>query len=154
MKKELFYVPEDTSWTAFSNELTEKYGLTVSGVYAKLLDVCPRGTTTVTVRQKWLAEKLHLTTRTVIEALKTLEEIGLIAKTKNSRASTYEIKPIINLKGRLDTVQTENYTPEMESPSKKRTSPLKRISRKKPFRTPEEERERQIELDKYLDLIN
>ena len=149
LKKELFYEAESTSWTALSDELTEKYGLIISGVYGKLLDVCPRGTTTVNVRQEWLAKKLHLSRKTVNESLKKLEEIGLISKTKNSRASTYEIKPIINVKGRLK----QDYTPESESPSEGRWRPVRGIRKKRPVHDIIREQEME-EIHKYLDLVD
>ena len=119
-------------------------------MYAVILDACPRGKTTVTIRQEYIAKECCISRQTVNTTIHKLEEIGLITKTKNSRASTYEIKPVVNPKKRFEPSQMENYTPQTESPSEGRTDPKNRKCRKKPV----QDVIREQEIDKYLDLVN
>ena len=148
VKKEFCKMSEKTErkenpWARLPLELVEQYGFTIAGMYAVLLDTCPRGTTTVTIKQRTLAKKCKMSLASVKRTLNELEKLGLVKKTRNFYASTYEIKPVIRLKGEW---QQDEQKEQVESE--------KRRCRKKSFRTPEEEQERQIKIDKYLDLVN
>ena len=148
VKKEFCKMSEKTEkkenpWYRLPAELVEQYGFTIAGMYAVLLDACPRGTTTVTIKQRTLAKKCKMSLRSVRNVLNELEELGLIKKTRNFYASTYEIKPVIRLKGEWQQDKQEEEHPE----------PKKRKYRKKPVHDVIREQETK-EISKYLDLVN
>jgi len=152
--------PKSVSWFAISDDLAEEYGLNVAGVYSKLLSLTSPETNTGSCSHAWLAKKCHLTTRTIRSIMKKLQELELvktISRNEKTGICTYKVTPIVDIQGRLQASLLEDMSftdKNAQNVSGSRLGPLKRISRKKSFRTPEEERERQIELDKYLDLIN
>jgi len=148
VKKEFYKMSENNvrkeePWDRVPKELRRKYGLAVSNVYAVLLDACPKGTTTVKVRQSWIAKECCISLRTVATTLKKLEELGLITKEKGIRASTYTITPVIRLKGEWKQDKQEEEHQE----------PKKRKYRKKPVHDVIREQETK-EISKYLDLVN
>ena len=133
---------KENPWYRLPAELVEQYGFTVAGVYAVLLDACPKGTTTVTMKQGTLAKKCNMSRMNISRVLKELEKLELIKKKRNFYASTYEIKPVIKLKGEW---QQEN----PEEPAE----PKKYYRRKRPVHDIIREQEME-EIHKYLDLVD
>lgn len=144
---------KEAPWARLPLELVEEYGFDIAGVYAILLDVCPKGSTTATVSQKWLAKKSHMSLRTLQNTLDKLENLELIKRTRNSRASTYEIKPVIRLKGEWKQDEPETIPPEETRPSEARTDRFKRKRRKQPVHDIIREQEME-EIHKYLELVD
>lgn len=77
-----------------SLEVLEEYGANIAVVHAVLLHACTKNSNTVTIKREWLSKKSCMSLRTLDRVLKKMEELELITRKKNSRASTYTIKEI------------------------------------------------------------